>query len=82
CPATPLLASETIPEVWYKSALGKLYVVNFTDSPKQYAVKLTDLALDDGCYADLFTRRSYHSEQGVLSLRLDPHDAVCLEYQQ
>lgn len=81
--ATPLFSEEAIPEVWYKSESGKLYIVNFTDSKKQYAVNLEELKLGTaGEYIDLFTNNAYAPDGGILSVCLDAHDSVCLEHRE
>lgn len=80
CAATPVFSADSIPEVWYKSNLGKLYIFNFTDYKKQYVVKLEELKLETkGKYADLFTQNEYELDDGILSISLDAHDSVCLE---
>lgn len=77
-PATPIFGDETLPSVWYKKELSKLYIVNFTDENKEYYVNLKDIGLLDGIYADVFTGEEF-SLNGETSFSLEPHASLALK---
>lgn len=80
CAAIPVFGADTVPEVWYKSSQGKLYIFNFTENKKDYTIKLEELMLESKeSYTDLFTGKEYKPVNGVLSVSLDAHDSLCLE---
>ena len=77
-PGTPVFGDETIPSVWYKKDLGKLYIINFTDDNNNYSVNAKELGLSAGIYVDVFTGKEYDiGEEFVVSLKR--HDSLCLK---
>lgn len=75
--ATPVFSSDSLPAVWYKKALGKLYIFNFSCEEKTFTVTLSALGLPGGTYEDVFTNTKY-SLDDTFSITLKAHDCACL----
>lgn len=65
-------SSEGIPEVWEKENL--LTVFNFSDEQKTYMVNA-----ENGNYQDIFTDDTYEITTNTLTLKINPHDCICLK---
>ena len=63
---------EGLPEIWEKE--NALFVYNFGENPKKYALKV-----QNGDYTDIFEEKSYTCQNGILELEIEPHDCVCLK---
>lgn len=79
--ATPVFEnSGKIPEIWYKSAAGKLYAINFSDEKKEYSVDLSNILENTkGSYCDILTGENYKVSGSKLIFSLDAHDSLCIE---
>lgn len=77
-PATPISGDETLPSVWYKKELSKLYIVNFTDEKQEYFVNLKDIGLLEGTYVEIFTGEEF-CLNGEKTVSLEPHASLALK---
>jgi len=76
--AKPHLPAEALPEIWYKSEGGKLYIYNFSDEEKSYSVDTGALIGNCDTLVDLFSDKSYKTDGGKLSVTLAPHCCLTL----
>ncbi len=67
------------PEIWYKICEKKVYVLNISPEKKDFRINIgAYFAGDDILYHDVYTGMVYKPENGVINLRLDSYDMVCL----
>ena len=78
--ATPIInGDETVPEIWYKKELQKFYIINFSRTPKNYCIPVSEyISCDNLSFKDIYTNTIYKLKNECIEFILKSHDSMCL----